>query len=81
MHIAPIGLLMLRRPPSKKQKRAAYNRAHRDRVKAGRRTTLVEYDDATIDVLVRGRYLAPKECYSRSEIGAALTRMVASVRG
>jgi hypothetical protein len=73
---------MLRRPPSKKQKRAAYNARHRARVKAGRRTALVEYDDATINVLVRGPYL-PADCeeFTRAEIGAALTRMVASVRG
>jgi hypothetical protein len=51
-------------------------------VKAGRRTALVEYDEATIDVLVRGRYLpADREAFTRAEIGEALTRMVASVRG
>jgi len=72
---------MLRRPPSKQQKRAAYNRAHRARMKAGRRTALVEYDDATIDVLVRGRYLpADREAFTRTEIGEALTRTVASVQ-
>jgi hypothetical protein len=72
---------MLKRPPGKKEKRAAYNARHRARVKAGRRTALVEYDDATIDVLVRGRYLpADREAFTRREIGAALTRMVASVR-
>ena len=47
---------MPRRPTSKKQKRAAYNHRHRERVKAGRRTALVEYGPETIDVLVRGRY-------------------------
>jgi hypothetical protein len=72
---------MLRRPPSKKQKRAAYNARHRARVKAGRGTALVEYGPETIDVLVRGGYL-PADCeeFTRAEIGAALTRMVASVR-
>jgi hypothetical protein len=73
---------MLKRPPSKKQKRAAYNARHRARVKAGRRTVLVEYDDRVIGVLVQGHYLpADREEFTRAEIGAALTRMVASVRG
>jgi hypothetical protein len=73
---------MLRRPPSKKQKRAAYNARHRERVRAGRRTAVVEYGPETIDVLVRGRYLpADREAFTRAEIGAALTRMVQSVRG
>jgi len=73
---------MLRRPPSKKQKRALYNRRHRERVRTGRRTALVEYDDAVIDVLVRGRYLpADREAFTRAEIGEALSKMVASVRG
>ena len=73
---------MLRRPPSKQQKRAAYNRAHRARMKAGVRTALVEYGPEVIDVLVRGRYLpADREAFTRAEIGDALTRMVASVRG
>jgi hypothetical protein len=71
---------MRRRPLSKKQ-RALYNARHRARVKACRRTALVEYDDATINVLVRGRYLpADREAFTRAEIGEALTRMVASVR-
>jgi hypothetical protein len=72
---------MPRRPSSRKDKRAAYNARHRARIKAGRRTALVEYDDATIDVLVRGHYLpADREAFTRAEIGDALTRMVASVR-
>jgi len=73
---------MLRRPPSKQQKRAAYNARHRARMKPGVRTCLVEWDDATVDLLVRGRYLpADREAFTRAEIGEALTRMVASVRG
>jgi hypothetical protein len=72
---------MLRRPPSRKDKRAAYNRAHRARVKAGRGTAIVEYGPETIDVLVRGHYLpADREAFTRAEIGEALSRMVASVR-
>jgi hypothetical protein len=73
---------LLRRPPTKKQKRAANNARYQARVKAGRRTALVEYDDAVIDVLVKGRYLsADREAFTRAEIGEALTRMVAWVRG
>ena len=68
--------------PSRKDKRAAYNRAHRARAKAGRGTAIVEYGPETIDVLVRGHYLpADREAFTRAEIGEALTRMVASVRG
>jgi hypothetical protein len=34
-----------------------------------------------IGVLVQGQYLpADRECFTRAEIGEALTRMVASVR-
>ena len=74
--------MMLRRPPSKKQKRAVYNRAHRARLRAGVSTALVEYGPEVVDVLVRGRYLpADREAFTRQEIGEALTRMVASVRG
>ena len=73
---------MLRRPPSKQQKRALYNRRHRERAKTGRGTVIVEYGPETIDVLVQGRYLpADREAFTRAEIGDALTRMVASVRG
>jgi hypothetical protein len=75
---------MLRRPPSKKQKRAAYNRAHRARMKAGRRTALVEYDGATVDLLIRAQVLTPREVddYTRTEIGNAITRLLdISARG
>ena len=72
---------MLRRPPSRKDKRALYNAHHRARVKAGRGTAIVEYGPETIDVLVRRHYLpADRETFMRAEIGDALTRIVASVR-
>jgi hypothetical protein len=69
---------MLRRPPSRKQKRAAYNRAHRMRVKLGRRTAIVEYDDATVDLLITAKALTPRELddYTRTEIGAAITKLL-----
>jgi hypothetical protein len=73
---------MLRRPPTRQDKRAAYNARHRARVKAGRGTAIVEYGVETIDVLVRGHYLpADRETFTRAEIGEALTRMIASIGG
>ena len=69
---------MLRRQPTKQQKRAAYNARHRARVKAGRRTALVEWDDATVDLLIRADALTPREPddYTRAEIGAAITKLL-----
>jgi hypothetical protein len=69
---------MLRRPPSRKDKRAAYNRRYRDRVEAGRRTATVEWDAATVDLLIRAHALTPRERedYTRVEIGAAITRLL-----
>jgi hypothetical protein len=75
---------MLRRPPSRKDKRAAYNRVHRARVKAGRRTALVEWDGATVDLLIRAEVLTPREVdnYARTEVGNAITRLLdISARG
>jgi hypothetical protein len=69
---------MLRRPPSKQQKRAAYNARHRERVRTGRRTALVEWDDATVDLLITAKALTPREAddYTRAEIGAAITKLL-----
>jgi hypothetical protein len=68
---------MLRRPPSRKDKRAAYNARHRARVKAGRGTAIVEYGPETIDLLVRGHYLpADRETFTRAEIGNAITKLL-----
>jgi hypothetical protein len=69
---------MLRRPPSRKDKRAAYNARHRARMKAGVRTALVEWDDATVDLLIRADALTPREVedYTRAEIGAAITKLL-----
>ena len=69
---------MLRRPPSRKQKRALYNARHRARVKAGRRTAIVEYDDATVDLLIRADALRRCEVdeYTRDEIGTAITKLL-----
>jgi hypothetical protein len=73
-------ITMLRRPPSRKQKRAAYNRAHRARMKAGRRTALVEWDSATVDLLVKAQALTRRECeeYTRVEVGSAITRLLSA---
>jgi hypothetical protein len=69
---------MLRRPPTRQDKRAAYNARHRARVKAGRRTAIVEWDDATVDLLIRAAALTRCEVdeYTREEIGAAITRLL-----
>jgi hypothetical protein len=69
---------MLRRPPSRTDKRAAYNARHRARVKAGRRTALVEWDDATVNLLIRAQVLTPREVddYTRAEIGDAISRLL-----
>jgi hypothetical protein len=67
---------MLRRPPSSKQKRALYNHAHRARVKAGLRTCLVEWDGATVDLLIRANLLTPREAHTRAEIGNAISRLL-----
>jgi hypothetical protein len=69
---------MLRRPPSRKQKRALYNARHRARVKAGRRTAIVEWDDATVNLLIRAEVLTPREVdsYTRAEIGNAISRLL-----
>jgi hypothetical protein len=69
---------MLRRPPSRKQKRAAYNRAHRARMKAGVRTAIVEWDNATVDLLIKAQVLTPREVdsYTRAEIGNAISRLL-----
>jgi hypothetical protein len=75
---------MLRRPPSRTDKRAAYNARHRARVKAGRGTALVEYGPETVDLLIRAQVLTPREVddYTRAEIGNAITRLLdISARG
>jgi hypothetical protein len=69
------------RPPSKREKRRSTNARYQARVKADRMTVVVEIGPELIDVLVRGKYLAPKEAFTRQEIGEALTRAVALMRG
>jgi hypothetical protein len=47
-------------------------------MKAGRRTALVEWDGATVDLLIRAEVLTPREVeeYTRAEIGNAITRLL-----
>jgi hypothetical protein len=47
-------------------------------MKAGVRTALVEWDDATVDLLIRADALTPREIddYTRTEIGAAITKLL-----
>jgi len=67
-------------PPStlEKAKASPLQRGHRARVKACRRTALVEWDDATVGLLIRADALTPKEVedYTRAEIGAAITKLL-----
>jgi hypothetical protein len=47
-------------------------------MKAGRRTAIVEWDDAIVDLLIRADALTPREVedYTRAEIGAAITKLL-----
>jgi hypothetical protein len=53
-------------------------------MKAGRRTAIVEWDSATVDLLIKAQALTRRECeeYTRGEVGAAITKLLdESARG
>jgi hypothetical protein len=70
---------MLQHTNAKPSRHALRNRAYRRRTRAGRSTVLVEYDCEVVHFLIAVRWLVAREddVYSRAEIGAAITAMLA----
>jgi hypothetical protein len=56
--------------------RRARDRRWRRREAAGRCCVTVEIDDAVVDLLVRARWLEPREVFTRAELAGAITRML-----
>jgi hypothetical protein len=58
---------MLSRPPDRRKR-------HKLRAAAGVACCTVEFDASIVEMLVRLRWLPPKESFNREEIGEALGR-------
>jgi hypothetical protein len=67
---------VLDRPPSRPDRRREQQRRHRQRLAAGRRCAIVEYDAGIVDLLVRLHWLAEPKSGDAREVGCAIRRLL-----